>query len=196
MDWKKEIGPWDFKKSLADTRYNEGTHIATKENPVWIMPTHGAPITSYHTPCGYWLKEYVGPDIYTSGLYPLEDFGYLDFECIVIDGNLRAQPKDSGSVNSSGASILSGNLEKDFFLIEYKNWPVENVDSSGCDIIDGLLELDFVLVEYENWPPEAVDSSGATIISGELDDRLIKYTDWPEEKITSSGATITTGVLE
>ncbi len=196
MDWKKDRGPWDFKKSYADVRYNEGTHIATNKDPVWQMPEKGKAISDHHAPCGYWLKDYVGPEKRTSDLYPIEDYAYIeDPGCEIIDGRLVYQPQDSGSVDSSGANILSGTLVLDFVLIEYKDWPIENVDSSSCSIIAGNLVQDFFLREY-SISLEEVDSSGATILSGLLDDRLIKYTDWPVEKITSSSATILEGVLE
>ena len=196
MDWKKERGPWDFKKSAADRRYNEGTLIAHMKNPVWKIPNPiGTPITNYHTPCGYWLKDYVGPDLYTSDLYPLETAGYVDFINHIVEGSLRYQPTDSGSIDSSGSNIIAGSLVVDFVLIDYINWPYESVDSSGCSIVSGNLEQDFFLVEYLV-PSESVNSIGASILSGSLEDVLIKYTEWPEEKITSSGATILGGVLE
>ncbi len=196
MDWKKVIGPWDFKKSQADTKYNEETHIATKENPVWIIPQScGRPITIHHTPCGYWLKEYASPEILTSELYPLEAEDYIDSSLGIILTGVLGSPKFSTSdyVDSSGDSIIVGNLVKAFFLREY-SWE-EYVDSSGATITEGELVADFVLVEYDVGH-EDVDSSGASILSGNLEDVLIKYADWPEESINSAGATITEGNLE
>ncbi len=197
MDWKKERGPWDFKKSAADRRYNEGTLIAHMKNPVWKIPNPiGTPITNYHTPCGYWLKDYVGPDLYTSDLYPLEDVGNIDSSgATIIEGRILRMPKDFGYIDSSGPSIIAGNLIKDFFLVEYKEWPVEEIDSSGATITSGLLAEDFILVEYDI-DHEDIDSSGATIQSGNLEDVLIKYTDWPVESVNSSEATIIGGNLE
>ena len=197
MDWKKVIGPWDFKKSQADTKYNEGTHIATKEEPIWIIPQScGRPITIHHTPCGYWLKEYASPEILTSELYPLEAFGYID---------------------SSGSSIIAGILVQEFFLIEYEDFgyidssdasilcgklrntkrkysiPFKAINSSAASIISG--ELKSLLIKYSTNPGN-LNSSDATILSGNLEDVLIKYENWPAESINSSGAAITEGNLE
>jgi len=197
IDWKTTEGPWAFKKSFADNRYNEGTHISSAYNSSWVMPKGKTPVTDNHTPCGYWLKDYTTPEIFTSDLYPLDVEDSLDSsQASILEGVLWMQPKDQGYVDSSGPSIVAGNLVKDFFLVEYKEWPVESIDSSGPTITSGLLAEDFILVEYEDWPWEGVNSLGASIESGVLDDRLIKYTEWPEEKITSSGATILGGVLE
>ena len=58
-DWKKYKGegPWDFTKSPPKNHYNEGSHISSKDNPVWkldrVIPT--TPTTPVHNPhCGYW----------------------------------------------------------------------------------------------------------------------------------------------
>lgn len=58
-DWKlyKGEGPWTFTKSPPKNYYNEGSHISSKDNPVWdldrILPD--TPITIEHNPhCGYW----------------------------------------------------------------------------------------------------------------------------------------------
>jgi len=65
MSWKKykDLGPWEFEKSGADNRYNEGNLIATAANPIWDLEANrGTPITKGHNPCGYWTKEYVLPE--------------------------------------------------------------------------------------------------------------------------------------
>lgn len=61
MSWKdnKDLGPWEFEKSSADNRYNEGNLISSASDPTWDLDTkRGTPITNSHAPCGYWTKSY------------------------------------------------------------------------------------------------------------------------------------------
>jgi hypothetical protein len=61
-DWVKDnkgVGAWDFTEQPDKPIYNEGTRIATADNPVWVIPGTGTQVTDSHNPgCGYWTKEY------------------------------------------------------------------------------------------------------------------------------------------
>ena len=58
-DWKDYKGqyPWGINPVTGKTTYNEGSKLATVNNPVWNFPAQGSlPITPGHNPCGYWHK--------------------------------------------------------------------------------------------------------------------------------------------
>lgn len=105
----KGEGPWEFDKEINKPRYNEGTHIATVENPLWIDITNDhTPITTTHTPCGYWpVLPYSNPvqpclvfdsEVYlptvpnTIGLYASGD------AMVYEDGHLYGGGVDSGTI--------------------------------------------------------------------------------------------------
>lgn len=198
MSWKddKNLGPWDFEKSGADDRYNEGDLIATSADPVWSMEHTGVPISTTHMPCGYWINKYV--DLYdylTSMPYPVEVSEGVNSEGASIPEVkfYQANRKVEESVDSSGSSITAGTFVT-IISHYYEDWPIEGVDSSGSDIIAGTF-VTLVSHYYEDWPVESVDSSGSTITAGTLADVVIRYEDWPLESVNSSGSTIISGTF-
>ena len=200
MTWKddKNLGPWDFDKSIADNHYNEGDKIATMEDPVWSMEFSGVPITKTHTPCGYWLSDIVDRSVhFTSRPYPIEDIESLEsLSAIITDGNLRAihqQYNESfEDLESLSATITGGNLRA--LLKYYTNGLPEDLESLSATITGG--ELHAVMLSYTNGLPEDLESLSAVIAGGELDDRLIHYTNGLPEDLESNAAVITGGTLE
>ena len=62
IDDNKSQSPWSCP-DVNKPRYNEGTSIKHRTEPIWEVSQEGKPvITTVHNPCGYWFKgPYVPP---------------------------------------------------------------------------------------------------------------------------------------
>ncbi len=66
------------KWSVVKNSYNQGTRIATSADPTWSLEDDSdhTPITSTHTPCGYWPGTITTPKEYTYILAVLSSYPY------------------------------------------------------------------------------------------------------------------------
>ena len=74
-------------------RYSEVDEITDVTDPAFNIEFTGVPLADQHFPCGYWHKNYIPPQtvIYTSLLYPLEIFDYVETTNVnIVSGELRA----------------------------------------------------------------------------------------------------------
>ena len=200
-NWKdyKDLGPFNFEKTLAGTSYNVGDAIVSVSNPVWSMEDkRGIPITTTHAPCGYWNNTLALIDPFervTSRPYPIEHFDYFESLGATLEsGEFRTIYKTYiipiEAFEAIGASIQSGEL-RDVFK-EYSMVP-EAFESLGAVLNSG--ELKSIFVEYTDGLPEAFESLGANLQSGVFKKILITYTNGLPEAFESLGATIQSGSL-
>ena len=192
--WKddKDQGPWEFSKSGADNRYNEGNLVATSANAVWSLERTGIPVTPDHNPCGYWLKGYVPNTVVTSKPYPVillpEDLEIKDFD--VIAGVFRQYLR--------GYSLQEDLEIKDFdvtagvfraAIIEYSLQ--EDLEIKDFDLTAGVFRA--AIIEYSNGVSEDLEIKDFDVTAGVFRVGLISYSNGISEDLEIKDFDVTGG---
>lgn len=185
-----------FKISLQATKlsYNEGDEISNADNPVFNLDFTGIPISTTHSPCGYWYKSYLPGSIsyITSSMYPVYvDEGPILLEATLISGDFTRvmiyySLKETFTLN---AELLSGEFRE--ILRTYSNAEPETYTLSAA-ILSG--EFREILRSYSYAVPEVFTLS-ASIESGDLDTILLTYT-YAEPEIFTLNASIEGGSFD
>lgn len=73
-------------------------------------------------------------------------------------------------------------------LLEYEEWPAEEVEIVGSDADGGVLQL--ALLSYEDGEPDEAEITASDVTGGELFEALLTYDNYPAEEVdVSSNAT-------
>jgi hypothetical protein len=153
-------GPWKFRKTAADIRYNEGTFISDSSNPIFVPPeAPHDPVPEIHSPCGYWINEYTQGIILTTPPYPIEA---------------------TEKIGADDFGVVSGFFELDFVIKDFDNQ--ESVYASSHDLVGGVLRLAL----HSATPVESLVSTGSSVVSGHFNITLhnISYTESLQDEIT------------
>ena len=177
-------------------RYSEGDEISSVTDPVFNVEFTGVLLSGQHFPCGYWHKNYIPPQtvIYTSLLYPLEVFDYVETTNVdLVTGEFRAitQTYDCGyeSIETSTVNLISGRFA-DIYLSYYS---YESIETSNVNLVSGQFKDAFWSYTV---PAESVETSTVNLSSGYFKDILITYNLAAPESIETSSINILSGVHE
>lgn len=190
--------PHKFKISLqaAKLSYNEGDEISNADNPVFNLDFTGIPISTTHSPCGYWYKSYLPGSIsyITSSMYPVYvDEGPILLEATLISGNFTRvmiyySLKETFTLN---AELLSGEFRK--VLRTYPNAEPETYTLSAAILSGEFRDIHIPYSSFSTGPE--VFTLSASIESGDLDTILLTYT-YAEPEIFTLNAYIEGGSFD
>lgn len=188
--------PFTIPYQGPKVRYSEGDEISSVTNPVFNVEFTGVPLSGQHFPCGYWHKNYIPPQtvIYTSLLYPLEVFDYVETTNVnIVSGEFRAitQTYDCGYeiVETSTVDLVSGKFA-DVYL-SYSSY--ESIETSNVNLVSG--QFKDALWSY-TVPAESVETSTVNLVSGSFKDIFINYPYAAPESVETSSINIVSGVHE
>ena len=161
----KNIGSWEFEKTTADNRYNEGNLIATAANPVWTLEGKtGVPITPTHAPCGYWTKGYLQPLYFTSRPYPVIDEEQTGLISIALTKAVSAWKTDFDDSSELNSIELTAGVFRTYITHDYVDWPIEETELTGVGLTEGIFRV--AMVNYTYWPLEETELTGVSLTEG------------------------------
>ena len=188
--------PFTIPYQGPKVRYSEGDEMTSVTDYRFNLDFTGEPLDDRHFPCGYWHKNYIPPQtvIYTSLLYPLEVFDYVETTNVnIVSGEFKAiiQTYDCGYeiVETSTVDLVSGKFA-DVYLTYSLH---ESVETSNVNLVSG--QFKDALWSYIV-PAESVETSTINLVSGYFKDIFINYPYAAPESIETSSINIVSGVHE